>query len=108
MNPQPDNRRSPVKGAKRLAEIRAGAIHEDNALCAGYPVSPELKDVCFLLDHIDALTAERDALRATYRASFSCAYCISARQQSPGVLEGCLQHFPLLKSSPSPVEDGES
>lgn len=55
MTPQQDNRRSPVGGAW-LTDIRRRTADDDewsNAM------------VIRLLDHIDALTAERDALRTT-------------------------------------------
>ena len=101
--------------AQRLAGIRFRLDARQGGLGAGGDINA---DIAFLLDHIDTLTAklaecrrllqtetdrqcelveelekaeaERDALRA----SLHCGYCASARQQSPGQLDGCLMHFP--------------
>jgi hypothetical protein len=88
--------------AEMVARQRSAEILD---LPLGSPLPPSGELLAMALDYIDALTAraekaeaERDALRA----SLYCGYCASARQQSPGQLDGCLKHFPW-----SPVEGGQ-
>ena len=93
----------PEDTARRLAEIREAF----DCSVADYGMDPG--DTGFLLDIIDALTAERDAFKETMRAiqaELDSGFIEDARN----IVDDCVRLGPEMvpDNSPSPVEPVES
>ena len=96
-------RRFPVEGAQRLDEIR----DQLDMIGRGREVTEE--SIRFLFDHIDALTAERDALRAGLEEALDGmedmrAYVDPYFAEKRGHDAYIARAQALLDNSPSPVE----